>query len=465
MATIIDPTTIVLGNKSFTEFEEETYTRHQNEADAEIIEKVSQLLTSDWLLSMLRVYGARTAFRFCGYRRVKIRLGSGKSYSVESPVFVKAKPKDKRRRRYRKDVLRHFGLEYLGFHCRWSSLLSRKSVQVAALCPSFHIGAQTLTELGTQMNHRLLRRITYSLGKLTMENRTVDVVDDEYRKPGLRYLICIDGGRIRQRTPRKGRKAKKAKRRGYHSDWRAPYLLTIVCVDEKGKIRKKLRPIYDGTVEKIDEAFDLLADYLGQLNIAEADSVVFCADGGEGIWPRIDVLAASLPLSQERIYRVLDYTHAKQNLREIVDLIHQAVGIWDYEYNDVLAYLKSLLWKGKIDQIETFINERLGRKRQKKKALKKLRDYFGDAKKFQYAAFRAAGIPTGSGTVESAIRRVINLRIKGPGLFWYLENAGKMIFLRSQVLSQRWQSVLESALDRRTKSFEIHLLENQRAVA
>ena len=63
--------------------------------------------------------------------------------------------------------------------------------------------------------------------------------------------------------------------------------------------------------------------------------------------------------------------------------------------------------------------------------VKKLKKYFGDAELFQYAALRAKGIPIGSGTVESAIRRVINLRIKGPGLFWYLQNAEKMVFLRS----------------------------------
>ena len=461
MATITIAPDILQDPKSFTEFEEQTYKRHQNEADAEIIEKISQLLKSQWLLRVLRVYGARTAFRFCGYRRVQVRLGSGQSYRVESPVFIKATPKDKRRRRHRKDVLRHFGLEYLGFHCRCSPQLARKSVQIAVLCPSFDIGAQTLSNMGTQMNHRLLRRITYKMGNLTMEHRTVDVVDEEYRKPGLRYLICIDGGRLRQRTPRLGRNAKKAKRRGYHSDWRAPYMMTVVCVDDKGKIRKELRPIYDGTVEKIDAAFDLLTDYLQPLNITAADSVTFCADGGEGIWPRIDALAASLRLPKERIYRVLDYTHAKQNLREIVNLIHQAVGIWAYEYDDVLANLKTLLWQGKIDEIEAFVNERLYRKNQKKKALKKLKEYFGDAELFQYAALRAKGIPIGSGTVESAIRRVINLRIKGLGLFWYLQNAEKMIFLRSQVLSNRWASVLKNALHRQTNSFEISYLESE----
>ena len=64
----------------------------------------------------------------------------------------------------------------------------------------------------------------------------------------------------------------------------------------------------------------------------------------------------------------------------------------------------------------------------------------------------------GSGTIESAIRRVINLRIKAPGQFWLLENAEKMIFLRSQVLTERWHSVLDKTLRRiRNNFYKNHL--------
>ena len=41
-----------------------------------------------------------------------------------------------------------------------------------------------------------------------------------------------------------------------------------------------------------------------------------------------------------------------------------------------------------------------------------------------YATYARRGLPLGSGAVESAIRRVINLRLKGNGMFWTVENAG-----------------------------------------
>ncbi len=44
----------------------------------------------------------------------------------------------------------------------------------------------------------------------------------------------------------------------------------------------------------------------------------------------------------------------------------------------------------------------------------------------------------GSGAVESAIRRVINLRMKAPGTFWKEDTAEIFLYLRSQMISGRW---------------------------
>ena len=60
-----------------------------------------------------------------------------------------------------------------------------------------------------------------------------------------------------------------------------------------------------------------------------------------------------------------------------------------------------------------------------------------------YARFLHRGLPIGSGAVESAIRRVINLRIKGPGILWEEENAEAMVVLRAAALSGRWKELLE----------------------
>lgn len=59
----------------------------------------------------------------------------------------------------------------------------------------------------------------------------------------------------------------------------------------------------------------------------------------------------------------------------------------------------------------------------------------------QYATNSEKNLPIGSGVVESAIRRVINMRVKAPGSFWKLDFAETVIYLRAQLLYGRWENL------------------------
>ncbi|CAK0772574.1 hypothetical protein CCP4SC76_5580019 [Gammaproteobacteria bacterium] len=48
--------------------------------------------------------------------------------------------------------------------------------------------------------------------------------------------------------------------------------------------------------------------------------------------------------------------------------------------------------------------------------------------------------------VESAIRRVINLRLKAPGTFWLKKMVECFLFLRSQLISGRWEIFMATLL-------------------
>jgi hypothetical protein len=76
------------------------------------------------------------------------------------------------------------------------------------------------------------------------------------------------------------------------------------------------------------------------------------------------------------------------------------------------------------------------------KIMKKLKSYFiSNANRMQYKSNLLMKLPIGSGVIESAIRRVVNLRLKSPGSFWKVDFAEKMIYLRSQILYGRWQNL------------------------
>ncbi len=57
-----------------------------------------------------------------------------------------------------------------------------------------------------------------------------------------------------------------------------------------------------------------------------------------------------------------------------------------------------------------------------------------------YAGAIAAGLPIGSGEIESGHRTVIQSRLKISGAWWLKENAAKMLALRTTRANQEWES-------------------------
>jgi hypothetical protein len=258
---------------------------------------------------------------------------------------------------------------------------------------------------------------------------------------------------------KRGKRKKGQKRQGYSTDWFEPRLLTISQFSQNGQKIKTVSPILDGSCGNLDDFFELLKEYLASINIDEASEIVFCADGGKGIWPRIDKLISEMGLSNAK--QILDYTHAKQNISIVKKIILDALKLSDKESKELSTQVRDLLWHGNINEFVNFVRKKLARKRSASKtALKKLNDYFGEHSRFQYATFRENGLPTGSGTVESAIRRVINLRIKGTGLFWKRDHAENIIFLRSLVLTGKLRNASRKGLGIVRNMFENNIIDD-----
>ena len=66
--------------------------------------------------------------------------------------------------------------------------------------------------------------------------------------------------------------------------------------------------------------------------------------------------------------------------------------------------------------------------------------------RFAYTTMVGLGLPQGSGAVESAIRRVINLRIKGASIYWLPESVDAILLLRSFYKSGRWNCLQRMAM-------------------
>ena len=65
----------------------------------------------------------------------------------------------------------------------------------------------------------------------------------------------------------------------------------------------------------------------------------------------------------------------------------------------------------------------------------------------RYRSIARKHLPIGSGAIESAIRRVVNLRLKGAGIFWYEESANAMLILRAYYKAGRTRQLATMALN------------------
>jgi len=451
----------VLGTDSFAEYEQSVYNSYQEKAERDIVNTINALLSNAAFLRILKAWGAKCACKFDGFRDIFIRLKSGRKWKIYSPVFLKSKPKKTRGRtpNRQKGRLRHLGLELLGIIKKVTPALVEICVSMAVLCPSFEVAANALRGFGIEMNQNLLQNITHRFADLAMTVRVDCHAEEVWQEPGINILVCVDGGRIRERSKKRGKRKNDQKRQGFHSEWFEPRLLSISQFDDNGKKIKTINPIIDGSCGNMDDFFDLLKQHLVQINLSEASEIIFCADNGPGIWPRTEKLIKDLELHTAK--RIIDYTHAKQNINEVVSTISKALKLSEKKTGKLSRQIKELLWNGSICKIADLVIKKLSGKRNALKvAIKKLDNYFGDHSKFQYKTFQDSGLPTGSGTIESAIRRVINLRIKGTGTFWKKKNAENIIFLRSLVLTGKLRNACRKTCVIVKKMFNNNVLED-----
>jgi hypothetical protein len=64
------------------------------------------------------------------------------------------------------------------------------------------------------------------------------------------------------------------------------------------------------------------------------------------------------------------------------------------------------------------------------------------AHRMRYVTLEARKLPIGSGQVESAVRRVVNLRFKAPGSFWKETTVSGLMHLRAAFKAGRWDEVM-----------------------
>jgi hypothetical protein len=318
-----------------------------------------------------------------------------------------------------------------------------------------------LARRGLKLDEKAIRRIANELGAQMLATRTRDLLlfrrgelpaGSEFK--GKSVGVGIDGGRVRVRTVVETvRVSGKKKRKKFRIEWREPKVVILFELDKKGRMDRKSRPVIDGTLQGPDALIELVAFHLHRLGAAQANVVTFVADGAPWIWARLDWVIAQVKLDPVKVVEVLDWCHGVHHL----SLALAALNLGKEQRGEIYSRLRRLFKVGMsrdvIDELEALA---MGQPEDSAvwREINYLTKHF-EAGRLRYNCFRCRGVPLGSGAIESTIRRVLNLRLKGNGIYWTEENAEAVFQLRAAVVSGRWEEILDHtreamARDRRT---------------
>lgn len=298
---------------------------------------------------------------------------------------------------------------------------------------------------GVRISSKRLRTISMKFSKAALAGRRESVAafkrgEVEPRPSSLRgkrIAVTIDGGRIRTRT------AKKGGGKHFFTDWKEPKVFTIYEIDENGRKKRRGFITCGGTIDGPEPVIDCLAAELAAHGVAEAAEVVVIADGAPWIWNRLDELLVFAGIDSGKVTRILDFYHAAEHLKTISELLYKSPPKQTQWFNRMRNLMKTRAPNVFMAELAKSVGK------DQSGDLARERKYFETYKNLiNYRSFKLKNMPIGSGVIESTIRRVVNLRLKGAGMFWLKENAEGLLHLRCQLKAGTWDEFFRRTLER-----------------
>ena len=374
--------------------------------------------------------------------KVKVMIRTAQGLAV--PVRVTYYRRKGQRRAGKRSAGVYAGLVLLGIYDRCTPSLASEVSLLAAMLGSLDEAQDVLAARGVALDMKTVRLIAYRYAARARLEQQIDTAAFEDTVAGRRVVISSDGGRLRLRETKRGPKTTKGRQR-YTGAWREPKVLIVYVVDAEGKREARFAPVIDATLQGPDAVFALLRTYLQRLAITQADQVLFIADGAPWIWKRVPRLVQALGLTAERVHALLDFYHAVQRLGQVAalrkDWSAKARTRWRTQQ-------RHLLLQGEVEQVIAAV--RVICRGRNSKAIRTHCHYFiKNQSRMAYAKLMAMKMPIGSGAIESTVRRVVNLRLKGPSIFWCRASAEAILLLRSYYKAGRWNLLKHMATSHR----------------
>jgi hypothetical protein len=316
-----------------------------------------------------------------GHRKSSQRTSFGISRTGDGIFFIEQKTKTNigKERIIKSSVgklrLRHRQLEKLSVQARTRiSPLLQKCCLCLSANESFSQAEQDFFLLtGMKVGHSTLQRQVYT----ETEKEHLDFP----ASPIAINEVCIDGGKVRLRTPTLGEKC----------EWR----------DYQAA---RLSGVYYGATFRGKEELTAWIDSQVLTN-----PLICLGDGHSGVWN----LFSRIATTQQR-YEILDWFHLKENLFKVGGSLKR------------LRQVETFLWEGKVEQAIALFEQECPRRARKFLAyIEKHRHRLVNYELLQTEYH----ISIGSGAVESAIKQ-LDRRLKISGSQWNPDSVSSMLRLR-----------------------------------
>jgi hypothetical protein len=433
----------------FAAFEKELANISQHDLTGPIIAETLRALNADegfavWAMGAVNRHN-EGRLKSGGDDTVHVLVAGGHTVELQTPCMIpkpaaKKQPGPRRKRGGRgKGGARVYAvLAALGFTNRVSPHVASITARVTAQLDSYAEAVDMLKEHGVDIDANRVQNIMRRVGKAGLFARENGASNDPNALVGKRVMVCIDGGRLRYRFQKGGRR-RASGYHGFEAPWREPKLVVIYTVDENGK-KTKDKPIYDGTLAPWEDALKLIEYALTNNGAKLADKLCIAADGSNNIWRNIEDIIKNVGIAPSRVRYSVDFFHALEHLNDAAKLDSN---MSDAQRKKWVDHQAGVLKRGGVQNIIDAILALSGEDRSKIEAEA---EYFRNRiDKMQYSEMQDLKWPVGTGAIESAVRRIVNLRLKKTGTFWTPESAECMLYLRCRLKAGRWNEV-EAAL-------------------
>ena len=159
---------------------------------------------------------------------------------------------------------------------------------------------------------------------------------------------------------------------------------------------------------------------------------VFIGDGAKWIWNMVELYYPDAT-------QIVDWYHTSQYLYKIAD---DAFEFESGDYKNWIERTKDLLWDGQISQLITECEFFVDNPTTSKSAHAAVTFFTNNQKRMDYARFRREGYFIGSGTIESAAKRLGELRLKEAGARWTRDGAVYTAKARAAWLGEQWTPIV-----------------------